>query len=223
MDFRFLQARLVSHIQGRVRNGEISERGLARLTGISQPHIHNVLKGIRLFSMGTADQILQSLRIDLRSLLPEAAAGTGEGFAARDVDGHRECRTVALLDGWIGREYPFPQAAGLERYPFRAADVDRLESPAAVRFARDPLRASQVSGYGVVLLECAEAVRREPDGQSYYAVDLGGGGTIGLVRSPRRDSSLWVRHADAWECIPMEGRGPLDVIQGRVRLFVRQL
>jgi hypothetical protein len=32
-------------LRERVMNGEISERRLAQLTGISQPHMHNVLKG----------------------------------------------------------------------------------------------------------------------------------------------------------------------------------
>src|ERR1039458_6735478 len=121
--------RLVSHVRARVRNGEISERSLARLTGISQPHIHNVLKGARLLSADMADQILRRLRIDLVDLLTADEGGATHGVAAsQEPADSGECRTVALLDGWIGREYPYPQAAGRERYPFAAADVERLES-----------------------------------------------------------------------------------------------
>jgi hypothetical protein len=69
MDFQWLQSRMVSHIQERVRSGEITERGLARLTGVSQPHIHNVLKGKRFLSLPTADQILRQMRIDLLDLI----------------------------------------------------------------------------------------------------------------------------------------------------------
>ena len=69
MNFRLLQMRLVSDVRARVRNGELSERGLARLTGISQPHIHNTLKGKRLFSWKNADAILRELDLDLLDLI----------------------------------------------------------------------------------------------------------------------------------------------------------
>jgi hypothetical protein len=69
MDFQQLHGRLVDHLQRRVRNGEMTERGLSRLTGVSQPHIHNVLKGKRLFSLSSADGILRQLRLDVLDLL----------------------------------------------------------------------------------------------------------------------------------------------------------
>jgi len=43
----------------------MTERGLARVTGVSQPHIHNVLKGKRLLSTETADRIVRQLNKDL--------------------------------------------------------------------------------------------------------------------------------------------------------------
>jgi transcriptional regulator with XRE-family HTH domain len=55
-----------------VRSGAATERGLARISGISQPHLHNVLKGKRLLSMDKADELLRSLEIDiLRLIHPE--------------------------------------------------------------------------------------------------------------------------------------------------------
>jgi plasmid maintenance system antidote protein VapI len=48
-----------------VRSGDATERGLARLTGVSQPHMHNVLKGKRLLSPEMADQIVGQLHLDL--------------------------------------------------------------------------------------------------------------------------------------------------------------
>ena len=40
----------MGHLRTRIQNGELTERSLARLTGISQPHIHNVLKGAKILS-----------------------------------------------------------------------------------------------------------------------------------------------------------------------------
>jgi plasmid maintenance system antidote protein VapI len=48
-----------------VRSGDATERGLARLTGVSQPHMHNVLKGKRLLSLEMADQVVDQLHLDL--------------------------------------------------------------------------------------------------------------------------------------------------------------
>jgi len=70
MDFRELQLRFIEHLRERVRSGELTERGLARMTGVSQPHIHNVLKGKRFFSLEKTDNILHELRLDLLDLLP---------------------------------------------------------------------------------------------------------------------------------------------------------
>ncbi|HEX3875498.1 MAG TPA: helix-turn-helix transcriptional regulator [Bryobacteraceae bacterium] len=69
MSFRDLHDRLTDHILYRVRNGEMSERGLARRAGISQPHLHNVLKKKRLFSLESADLLLRELDISLLDLL----------------------------------------------------------------------------------------------------------------------------------------------------------
>jgi hypothetical protein len=72
MTFHELQQRLLDEIRQRVRSGAATERGIARISGISQPHLHNVLKGKRLLSMDKADEVLCSLEIDiLRLIHPE--------------------------------------------------------------------------------------------------------------------------------------------------------
>jgi plasmid maintenance system antidote protein VapI len=72
MNFSEIQERLTEHLRERIRSGEVTERGLARITNISQPHIHNVLKGKRVLSPEMADQVLQRLRLDLVDLLEPA-------------------------------------------------------------------------------------------------------------------------------------------------------
>jgi len=65
VNFRQQQRRLIAHLRELVRNGDATERSLARLTGVSQPHMHNVLKGKRLLSLEMADQVLAQLHLDL--------------------------------------------------------------------------------------------------------------------------------------------------------------
>jgi transcriptional regulator with XRE-family HTH domain len=69
MDFLELERRFLAHLRHRVRSGELTERRIASLTGISQPHIHNVLCGKRSLSPEMADVILHVLHIDLLDLL----------------------------------------------------------------------------------------------------------------------------------------------------------
>jgi hypothetical protein len=69
MTFGDLQQRFVALLRKRVRNGELTERGLARMVGVSQPHMHNVLHGKRTFSMETTDDIMRQLRMDVLDLI----------------------------------------------------------------------------------------------------------------------------------------------------------
>jgi len=68
--FRQLHSRLVLTLRERIRNGELTERGTARLAGLSQPHIHNVLKEKRFLSMDAADTILLAVHMDAVDLIP---------------------------------------------------------------------------------------------------------------------------------------------------------
>jgi transcriptional regulator with XRE-family HTH domain len=70
MTFDDLRTRLLDHLRSRISGGEATERGLARLAGISQPHLHHVLKGKRLLSLERADEILRRLNLDLLDLIP---------------------------------------------------------------------------------------------------------------------------------------------------------
>jgi transcriptional regulator with XRE-family HTH domain len=72
MTFHDLQQRLLDDLRQRVKSGAATERGLARLSGISQPHLHNVLKGKRMLSMEKADDVLRRLQIDVLYLIDPA-------------------------------------------------------------------------------------------------------------------------------------------------------
>jgi len=67
--FTELQSRLVATLKERVQSGELTERGIARLARLSQPHIHNVLNGKRLPSFEASDAILQAIHLDAVDLL----------------------------------------------------------------------------------------------------------------------------------------------------------
>jgi len=69
MTFQDLQQRLLEELRRRVQSGAVTERGLARVSGISQPHLHNVLKGKRVLSLQKSDTLLRRLQIDVLHLI----------------------------------------------------------------------------------------------------------------------------------------------------------
>lgn len=77
--FGFLKSRLIGYVNYRIRNGEYSERMLARIIGVSQPQLHNVLKGSRALSQDLADRLLRHFHIGCIDLLePEELARSNE-------------------------------------------------------------------------------------------------------------------------------------------------
>ena len=79
MYFQVLQLRLLATLKEMVRKGDMTERRLARLTGVSQPHMHNVLKGVRILSSEVADEILRHLYAPLVTVRGQAGKPSGKG------------------------------------------------------------------------------------------------------------------------------------------------
>lgn len=69
LNFEEFQRRLVTNLRESVRNGDMTERRLARITGVSQPHIHHVLRGKRGLSISMSDQVMRAMRNDLLDFL----------------------------------------------------------------------------------------------------------------------------------------------------------
>jgi hypothetical protein len=68
MTFVSVKTRLVVYLHGQLRNGGITERGLATKVGLSQSHIHNVLKGERDLSGEAADRIMEGMGLTVLDL-----------------------------------------------------------------------------------------------------------------------------------------------------------
>jgi hypothetical protein len=66
-----LLERLIFAVNLRIKNGEYTERGLARVLGVSQPQMHNVLKGARTLHTNLADRLLLKLGISVLHLFEE--------------------------------------------------------------------------------------------------------------------------------------------------------
>ena len=67
--FETLYARLLAYVDARIRNGDFSERALAKRMGISQPHFHHVRSGKRKLQKDLADTILERFQMTTLDLL----------------------------------------------------------------------------------------------------------------------------------------------------------
>ncbi|MEO8660480.1 MAG: helix-turn-helix transcriptional regulator [Bryobacteraceae bacterium] len=69
MKFALMKNRLIDNVRLKMRNGESTERRLALRMGLSQSHVHNVLKGERELTLDVADRILDELGMSALDLV----------------------------------------------------------------------------------------------------------------------------------------------------------
>ena len=219
MMFTEIRSSLVAVLRARVRNGEVTERGLAKLVGVSQPHIHNVLKGARALSPELSDQILQHLRLSLLDLIERDHIkaylnfdGAGGGYVY-----------VPVLRGNIGPACPWPTEASLtDRMPFHASQVSNIENPVAVRLSEDSRMLNTFSAGDVALLDQSHRARSNIDVGGYYVVKNGSGGVVRRVQLS--GNALYLIPDDAqkqsqgWHRIALEGRHVNRFIRARAYL-----
>ena len=225
MLFSILQLRLVATLQERVRCGEVTERGLARQTGISQPHIHQVLKGAKALSFRSADRILRHLGITIldlfesheleRPALPSTEAGT-------------VFRGVPVLDGWLGPGHPFPRhVVRSATYPFPETEITGLESPVVGRLAHDPLMKGLFDAGSRILLDRSGSKRTQVVNGGMYALNWRGQGLLRYVKREGTQLKLipagGVHNSASWDSISLSDKNILDVVQAEAIWIGRRL
>ena len=221
MHFSSLQGRLVAHIRSRVRSGELTERSAARLTGVSQPHLHNVLKGARLLSTDMADQVLRSLNLCVFDLLKP------DEFREYEQRSGANRGVVPMLRGRLGPGLPFPKAEGSrERFPFRLPGIQLLGDPALVELAEDPHMSPLFRGGDLALLDRAAARCREPHVECCYAVETAGQGLV--RRLARREGGLALfgmrgGQARSGDFVSVADRNILEIVKAKVVWIGRNL
>jgi transcriptional regulator with XRE-family HTH domain len=208
VDFGELHQRLVAALRARVRNGELSERRLAHLTGISQPHVHNVLKGARTLSPRMADRILRRLDLNLLDLIGQ----------------ERPYVEVPVLDGWLGPGFPLPIIPSrVESYPFPKSYIASLHDAAAARLAADPKMAELFRENDLVLLDRSLKDRIGFGEGVFYVVNYQGEGRVRRVRREGACLLLLAGGGEAAEAVGLSGVHLPDLIVARVRWIGRLL
>ena len=219
MLFSDARSSLVAVLRARVRNGELTERGLARLVGVSQPHIHNVLKGVRLLSPELSDQILQHLRISLLDLIAREQIEAHLNFAA-PLGGYVY---VPLLKGSIGPGFPWPtEVMENERLPFAPSHVPRIANPVAARLADDARMSSLFSAGDVALLDQSHRARTEIDRRLITSSNQAAAAWCGVFTSV--EATLYLisedcqTHPSGWQRLQLENRSLTHYVRARAHL-----
>lgn len=97
VSFAVLNARLRQIVKDRIDNGVFTERGFARIVGISQPQMHHILKGQRRLSPEMADLILEKLQLSVVHLLRPAELFSSTTVAILSPGTHTARKPAAKL------------------------------------------------------------------------------------------------------------------------------
>jgi transcriptional regulator with XRE-family HTH domain len=179
MKFVEVQTRLLSRIRNLIHNGELTERGFARISGISQPHIHKVLKGARTLSTERFDLLLTSLHWSLLDLFQEAELRNHLASSVRPKAAHTE---LPLEQKALGPGARWSPASGRleEHFPVPCSLLRRGSPVVAVRLSHDPSMWQTLGNCNVAALELAHPWPLQAG--SLYAVDRGADTVLRRVR-----------------------------------------
>lgn len=221
MNFVTLQNALLAALRDMIRNGDFTERGLAKAAGVSQPHIHNVLKGVRALSPAVSDRLLAAAGLSLEYLIQSATPETGG-----DISLGKATETVPIprLDTSIGPDYGWPRLL-LKNSPANVpVALARLAlEPVIARAGRDPDMEDTLIEGEWILLDQAIIKRREIREDALYLVRRG---ECGLIRRLKNITNSVYLISDSvadrpahWERIPLGSAELSHIVRARVLLL----
>jgi plasmid maintenance system antidote protein VapI len=204
--FKLLLFRLRELLKEKVKNGELTERGMARSTGFSQPHLHNILKGIRTLPPELADQLMSLAGLNLFNLIgiKQTEEGVGKGRSARELQSNMSEieRVIAKLDAPMLNlpSYSLPDDASMEPR-FHGGDIAHYQ-PGAVDWSMLNGRSAYLVNHNERL--CARYLRM--GGQRLYLV------SEESLKDPMR-----------WEYVSLADRHILEIVTGRIVWICRKV
>jgi hypothetical protein len=223
LTFREAQLKLLAYVVDRIHNGELTERGFARLIGISQPHAHNVLKGVRNLSPEIFDSILKYFHLSMLDLAP-----------VEDVEANLKKRNqptrladAPFLDSPIGPGMPWPQGTNWRRsYPLPFPALRGQPGLIMAELANDPYMYETLAGADVALLDTSLRARSDMTPLALYVVGRGGESVIRYIRSGAQGFYLLTdasRDSPAlWEKLEIPASQFPTSIKARVRWVGRE-
>ena len=216
MYFEELYSRLLEMARHRIRTGQVSERSLARLSGTSQPHLHNALKNIRTLSPAAADRLMRALGIAVPDLLwrrsGEIEAAVGAVPVLRDRIGPGSSADLRACRGY----YPLPNSL-----------VTGLISPVLARLTPDLVLPRPLEYTDLILVDQNPAVREAPAGDDCWVIAEAAGLRARYVM--RQGAGLFVaneatkNNPGAWQAIAATSGNILNIVRARIVWISREM
>lgn len=211
-----LQHKLIEVARERVQTGDVTERGLARMCNISQPHMHNVLKNVRTFSSEAYDRLMRALGVRVSDLLWHGAGAGDAGINA-----------VPFVTARIGPATGATLTSVQGHLPMPAWLVQGLVDPLCARLAADLVMPAALALNDIVLLDRNPAVRVAPHEGSTWIVDTEAGlraryawvkaGTVYIgSEATRQDPAQWT-------AVSVQRRNILDIVRARIVWIGREM
>jgi hypothetical protein len=223
MFFADLHAAVVDCLRTRVKNGQLTERGLARLAGISQPHVHNVLKGTRTLSLDLSDQILYALRLSLLDLIDR---DTLVGYLQGTPEDGLGQAYLPLLLGRVGPAHPWPKEVDRhERICIPRSVIEKMHEPVLALLAEDTRMQTVFADGDLALLDQSPRARTDISPAACYLIKRGNAGLVRRLRYLGRQ--LYVFSDDVadrpagWEKLPLEDHQLTYFVRARVTLVAK--
>jgi hypothetical protein len=232
LNFQDARLRLLAYVRDQVRNGELTERGLARLIGISQPHAHNVLKGVRNLSPEIFDLVLKYLHLSLLDLAPLDAIEAQ--VRSRQMD--QPLAEVAFLERLIGPGKPWLSDLNWHtRFPFPiSSPIVPGHVPGGLAMARlvtDPAMPATLGPYDLALLDICDNhpsiyAPRSISPHGLYVIERDGEAVLRYIRSGAQCyylvSDTVLSLPTAWEPLKLSPPALRAAIKARVRWLGRE-
>jgi len=218
LTYQDAQLKLLAYVRSQIRNGELTERGFARLIGISQPHVHNVLKGVRNLSPNIFDLSLKYFHLSLLDLIPS-------GELEAHLLSHRALARYAevpFLYRPIGPGMPWSDRLNLRKsFPLPFTSTHAPANLVMANLTTDSAMRSTLGTSDVALLDISPSRLSTLSPQGLFVVDRG---PDAVLRYIRPGTHLYYLASDAtlgtpanWEPFPVSSSELLTAVKARVR------
>lgn len=181
--FETLRSRLIEKIRLQIRNGDMTERALARRAGISQPHMHNLLKGVRALTPGSCDELLAKLGMSVFDLIDGDELRRALFLVVRKTE--LTIEVPVLLDR-LGPGLPWPdRVSPFERVAVPYVGVSSIPNPVVARLAEDPAMKPALMPGDLVVLDSSDTGGECDDPEALFAIEHGGTSVLRWIRRGR--------------------------------------
>jgi len=223
LTFQDAQLKLLAYVRSQIRNGELTERGFARLIGVSQPHVHNVLKGVRTLSPLFFDRILKYFHLSLLDLVP-----------SNELEAHLRTQRllehpaeVPFLDGPIGPGRPWLESlTPHKKFPLPFPLVDLPANLVMARLVADPSMETTLASCDIALLDTSPTNPSKLAPRGVFVVQRG---NEALLRYIRPGTQCYYLATDAtldnpanWELFQVSASQLIASVKARVRWMGRE-